>query len=567
MSLSFSTKVSLLWQLAVWRWNWYRFDTHKTYEVAGNPKFMSARDAVRLIKDGSVVAYSGIAGNTWTTVINFAIKELFQEEAHPCDLTVLAIAALGARGRAPGSLEELAHEGLLSRLFTAHTETYKAELRQADAGKLELQCIPQGTFSLILDAMGRGENSITNDTGVGTFVDPRCGRGTPVVGDYPQYVEAIDGRLKYTVPFVDVAIINAPAADKKGNIYIKNAAMLCESREIVRAACHNKGVVIVNVGLIVDEGYDEIFIPAEDVDAIVIHPRTEQIGGVPHKSHHPFTTLGSTMQIDEALERLTYVGRLLGYTPRRRPADNALGRLAATVFSGAARKGCYVDIGVGLPEEMTRLLHEGGLLNELNVMTESGVLGGLPTPGVHFGAAVNPTEIVSSAEAFRRIYDHLDAVVLGALEVDSDGNVNVSKRGEGAINYVGPGGFIDLTTSARLIVFCASWGDGSDIRIEDGRIRIVEPGKPKFIDQVDEITFNGQQALEKNKLVYYITHVGAFQLTARGMELISLMPGIDMQKDIIDACPMKVVLPESGEVPTADASIITGEGFRLAFKE
>ena len=62
-----------------------------------------------------------------------------------------------------------------------------------------------------------------------------------------------------------------------------------------------------------------------------------------------------------------------------------------------------------------------------------------------------------------------------------------------------------------------------------------------------------------------VTTVGVFQLTERGVELVRVMPGIDIQKDIIAASPMRIVLPPSGEVPVADASVVTGAGFRLAF--
>lgn len=69
------------------------------------------------------------------------------------------------------------------------------------------------------------------------------------------------------------------------------------------------------------------------------------------------------------------------------------------------------------------------------------------------------------------------------------------------------------------------------------------------------------------KEIFYITHVGVFHLTERGMELERVMPGIDIQNDILDFAPMRVVLPESGEVPVVDASILTGEGFQLSMRE
>ncbi len=562
------TKANLFYNFIKWRLTWDKRDTHYRYTVPGNPRFMGPRDAVKLIKNGSVVGLSGLAANHRPSIIYWAIRELFEETGAPRDLTLVTLGGIGGRGRVPGTLEELGQDGLCTRLITGHTETFKAMLRLADAGKLELQCIPQGIIALLFAAMGEGENSIITETGIGTFVDPRTGRGSPVAGaGAPQLVTVEDGKLRYTIPKVDVAIFNMPAADRKGNIYRRGCIMVAESRELVRAARRNNGVVIANVGKIVEEGYDDIWIPAEDVDAVVYYKWTEQTGGVYHHKPWRFMTLESDMSIEEGIERVRFINRLVGVTPKRSPVDFALARLAAAIFVENFPKGGVVDIGVGLPEEVSRLLHESGAMEHITLITESGVLGGLAAPGIFFGAAINPTEIVSSAEVFRRMYQHLDGAILGILQADSAGNINVSKRGDGPINYVGPGGFIDITTCAQNCFFVGSWGDRAEIVLENGRMRVVNPGKPKFVDRVDEITFNGQEALRRGKKVFYVTHVGAFQLTPRGMELIRVMPGVDVRHDIVDAVPMKVVLPESGDVPVVDRSVITGENFKLTFPE
>ena len=83
---------------------------------------------------------------------------------------------------------------------------------------------------------------------------------------------------------------------------------------------------------------------------------------------------------------------------------------------------------------------------------------------------------------------------------------------------------------------------------------------------MDEITFNGVEALKQGKTVVYVTHVGAFRLTTRGMELIWVMPGIDVQRDILDACPMRIVLPEDGAPRIVSENIMTGRDFRLRLK-
>jgi propionate CoA-transferase len=419
-------------------------------------------------------------------------------------------------------------------------------------------------MALLFAAQARGEDSILTTTGVGTFMDPRVGRGTPLVSpNAPQLVAVEDGKLRYSIPKIDVAIFNAPAADREGNIYVKNCAMIGESYEASLAAKKNGGKVIANVGLLVEKGYDKVFLPADKIDAVVCYPRTEQTGAVFHKRYWPSFTTNSNITIAEGVERLKFINNTLKITPMRGAVDNALARLAASVLAENIKKGAYINCGVGLPEEVCRLIYEGGLIGDITMLTESGVMGGVPSPGIFFGAAVNPTKIITSAQIFQMCYDKLDVTILGVLQADSLGNVNVSKRGEGAANYVGPGGFIDLTTAAKMIVFVGTWMAHSKMTIEGNRINILKAGTPKFVEKVDEITFCGPEALKNGKQVFYCTNVGVFKLTKHGMELKRVMPGIDIQKDIVDFAPMKVVLPDSGVVPVITEDIVTGKGFHL----
>jgi acyl CoA:acetate/3-ketoacid CoA transferase len=50
------------------------------------------------------------------------------------------------------------------------------------------------------------------------------------------------------------------------------------------------------------------------------------------------------------------------------------------------------------------------------------------------------------------------------------------------------------------------------------------------------------------------------------MELIRIAPGIDLEEDILDTSPMRIVLPESGPPPLVDSSVITGKNFTLRLK-
>jgi acyl CoA:acetate/3-ketoacid CoA transferase len=52
-----------------------------------------------------------------------------------------------------------------------------------------------------------------------------------------------------------------------------------------------------------------------------------------------------------------------------------------------------------------------------------------------------------------------------------------------------------------------------------------------------------------------------FRLTKRGVELVGLMPGIDLRRDVLDATTMKIVLPASGRVPRLPRTLFTPDGW------
>jgi propionate CoA-transferase len=557
--LGLRDKGALALQLARWGLHWARRDTRGASPVPENAKFMSPHDAVRLIRDGDVLATSGLGGNQRAAIMYWAIREAFEAGGHPRRLTLLTLGGCGGRGIAPGTLEELGRPGLCTRLISGHFETVRAMLALAEAGACELQCIPQGTLALLFRALGRGRDSLVSRTGVGTFVDPRVGPGSHVAGPHRAGLIRVAGdRLRYQVPPIDVALFNAPAADRAGNLYATHCAMIGESREIARAAKRNGGRVIANVGRLVEPGSDRIFLPAAMVDAVVYHPDTEQTAGVFHRDYWSVLTTRSAVPIAEGLARVDLVNRWTRVAAQRSAADQAVARLAAATVLACVGKGADVNIGVGMPEQVARVVFEAGRLDDVTFVVESGAIGGLPAPGVYFGAALRPRRIVSSAEMFARCYRRLPATCLGALQVDSAGNVNASRRSPGASHFVGPGGFIDLTTAARTIVFVSAWTARGAVTATATGLQLGHTGAPKFVDRVDEITFNGARALAAGKRVFYATHIGLFRLTRHGMVLVRLMPGIDLRRDVLAHTTMRVVLPRSGRVPRLSPAMVLG---------
>jgi propionate CoA-transferase len=524
---------------------------------------MTAHEAARLIRNGSCVISCGLDANMRCSIFYWAIREEFERRHHPCNLTWIGIGGMGGRGRAPGTVEEVGLKGLVTRYIGGHLETSKSLLALAQAGHCELQTLPQGVLALAIEAQGRGDDSLLSRVGIGSFVDPRVGTGT-AVGPGACLVTVEGDQLRYRIPKIDVALFIAPAADAEGNIYMTNASTLTESLEGARAARKNGGKVLVSVAEIIPKDASRIFLPASEVDAVVVHPWNEQTGAVPQRQFRPMFVPGYQVDVAESVEELKFINNLLGITPRRTAVDHALARQAATLFTRWARPGAAVNIGVGLPEEVCRLISESALFKDVTFLLETGVFGGLPAPGVFFGTAIQPQRSITSAEIFHYMEEHLDVTVLGMLQADEHGNVNVSKRGSGPMNYVGPGGFIDLTTAAKTVLFVGSWMAGARMSVEGGKWRLVKPGRPKFIKAVDEVTFCGSEAVKRGQHVFYVTNVGTFQLTARGMELIEVVPGVDIERDILNGCPMQVVVPERPAL--VERSTLTGEQFALAWR-
>jgi propionate CoA-transferase len=455
----------------------------------------------------------------------------------------------------------LALPGLVTRYISGHVETAKALLQLAEAGELELHLLPQGEMTHIIEAQGKGRDRVLSRTGIHSFLDPRCGRGSPVNGG-DNLVRAEGEWLEYRLPRIDVAIINAPYADHEGNIYFRHAATLTESLEAARAARFNGGVVLVSVADIIELAPDEIALQASEVDAIVVNPRNEQTGGIPQRKYWQLFTASGAGDPVAGVHKLRYANDLLGYTPARGPAEQAVARLGARLFTQVVRPESVVNLGVGYGEELVRVLCEHGLHRDVTFTTETGVYGGVPAPGIYFGAAVNPQRLESSAWMFRHYQEHLEATILGFLEVDSEGNVNGAERGERPTDLVGPGGMPSIVAAARTIIFIGGWMSGARWRVQDDGLRLVELGRPKFVKQVRSVTVSARAALEQGKRIYYVTHAGVFRLTRRGVELAEVMPGIDIQRDVLGASEARIWVPEAG-VPVVADPIVSGRGFVL----
>ena len=132
----------------------------------------------------------------------------------------------------------------------------------------------------------------------------------------------------------------------------------------------------------------------------------------------------------------------------------------------------------------------------------------------------------------------MDACFLGAAQISPEGDVNVSRLCKEKL--IGPGGFIDISQSTRNISFLCTFtakGLKVDCDGKQGSIKIAKEGATrKFVNEVYERTFSGEEAVRRGQKVFYVTERCVFRRTASHpkIELIEIAPGVDLKRDILD---------------------------------
>jgi len=214
-----------------------------------------------------------------------------------------------------------------------------------------------------------------------------------------------------------------------------------------------------------------------------------------------------------------------------------------------------------VPEVLAAVAAEERVLDHLTLTAEPGVIGGMPQGSLDFGAAINTQALLHQNQQFD-FYDGggLDLACLGMAEVDGRGNVNVSRFGP---RLAGAGGFINISQNARRLVFAGTFTTGGlKVAIEGGHVRIVSEGSTrKFVEAVEQITFNGALAIGKQQSVHYVTERCVFRLVPRGLQLIEVAPGIDIERDILAHMAFRPILDH---VKAMDARIFRSKAMGLS---
>lgn len=358
-----------------------------------------------------------------------------------------------------------------------------------------------GAIYAMLEATAAGRPGFVTTVGLDTFVDPlQQGGALNASAAAAPMVERVEigGQplLYYHAPKIDIAFLRGSRADPDGNITMEYEPAVCGALLLAQASRASGGKVVVQVKEVVERGAltaHHVRLPGVLVDAVVVSPDQRQIT---HVDFDP-TLVGMETFPLEDIPR-----------PEMGP-DKIIMRRAML----EARPGDVLAIGFGIPGFLPAIAVEEDVLDDVTFVIEHGVVGGVngyACGGKTFPCAHNPVAIVDAADQLRFFSGGgLDRAYLGVGEVDSAGNVNVSRFGE---RIPGAGGFIDMTQGTRDVVFCVRLGD--------------RPAR-KFVPQVQQVTFSGKRAQAMGQNITYVTERAVFRLRKTGLVMTEIAPGID----------------------------------------
>jgi propionate CoA-transferase len=484
-------------------------------------KVVSADEAIARINDNAVIATTGFVQSCIPEMLHAALEKRFIETKAPRDLTLIMCAGAGdSKGLGTGRLH---HEGLLKRVIAANFGRMPKVAQAAQDNKIQGYNLPQGVISKLYRTCASGSPGLFSKVGLHTYVDPRLGGGkvnTVTKEDLVKLLE-VEGQewLFYKATPINVALIRATSADPLGNLSMEKEALTLDVLAQAMAAHNNGGIVIAQVERVVAEGSikpKDVRVPGILVDCIVIADPPEM-----HRMNYGVMyDPGLAGEVRVTVDSLP----TLEFDERKIIARRAAFELPPNGV---------INLGVGAPDGVANVANEERVTPYLVMTTEAGAVGGVLAGGSSFGSSANAHSIIDQNQMFDFYHGGgLDLTCLGMAECDSLGNVNTSKFG-GKLN--GCGGFIDISQNARAVVFAGTFtAGGLEVAIEDGKLRIVKEGRArKFVNQVEQVTFSGQYAAEKQQPVIYVTERCVFQLTEHGLELIEVAPGIDIERDIL----------------------------------
>jgi len=503
-------------------------------------KLVQPAEAVARIADGAVVTVSSSSALGCPDLVLRALGDRFRTTGHPRQITTLHPIAAGDMYGVKG-MDHLAQDGLLSRVLAGSYPSGPSSLPMPEIWRMIVEDrvaaynVPSGIlFDMHRESAARRPGVLTR-IGLETFVDPvREGCAMNPRGAALPIVRRVqfDAETWLHFPNIqpDVCILRATTADENGNLTYEHEGAYLGGLEQAIATRTNRGLVIAQVSRVTTAGSlrpHDVRVPGHLVDLIVIDPDQKQTCETPY---------------DPAIS-----GQILRPWASFDLAEPGVERVIARRAALELKAGMTANLGFGISALVPRILLEEGHPEAVTWAIEQGAVGGMPLTGFAFGCASNAWGYVPSPQQFIFFQGAgFDMAFLSFLEVDTEGNVNVSKLGKKPYLTAGCGGFVDITSQARKVVFSGWFEAGAQVDLSPTGLRVAAPGKfTKMVPQVEHVTFSGARARALGQEVLYVTERCVIRLTDRGLVATEVMPGIDPARDIVAASQGRVQVAEN----------------------
>lgn len=519
------------------------------------PDFLTASEAVDQIRDGSTLCTIGM---TLISACESVLKEIehrFLEEGHPRDLTYFHTCGQAAM-KQPGGMQHMAHEGLIRRVYGGHWGQSPMMMDLIAGNKIEAFNLPQGQMANMFHSMALREPGKLSKIGIGTYVDPRIEGGkmnqkTRDCGYDEVGLVMVDGEeyLQYKPVKIDTLLIRGTYADENGNISTAHEAMVLELLPAVMATKRWGGRVVCQVERVLKAGSispKEVVVPGVLIDAVVVCENPLEEHRQTYSWYYDPTYSGQAAAPDVAAKVIPLgIRKVIG---RRAMMELIPDRI--------------INIGTGIPNDVIgSIIAEEKVADTVMVTVESGIYGGVPAETIDFGISMNAQALIPHDRQFE-LYNGagIDFTFMGAGEMDQYGNVNATKMGQKA---PGAGGFIDITTTAKNVIFCSTFtGGGLKASFSEAGVQIEQEGKfKKLVRKVQQISYNGKIACERGQNALFVTERAVFRITKDGPVLIEIAKGVDLKKDILEQMEFRPVV--SDDLRETDLSVYNEHTYGL----
>lgn len=522
-------------------------------------KVVAFEEAARLIADGSVLAISSASGLNCPDRMLAAIGERFAAEGEPRGITVFMPIGAGDMYGIKG-IDHIARKGLLARVLGGSYPSGPSSMeapaiwKMIAADEVAAYNVPSGVlFDMLRDAAAKRAGVLTR-IGLDTFVDPRrngCKMNAAARDDIVRVVQfGGEEWLHFQNFYPHAAILRGTSADEDGNVSMEHEGAPLGALDVALAAHNSGGIVIAQVKRLAERGSipaQRVAVPATLVDYVVVDPDQMQAT----QTRYDPALSGESRKPREAFEHVPF------------GPDKVIARRAALELAA----GDSVNLGFGISPLVPLVLLEEGCEDAVTWVIEQGAIGGIPAGGFVFGCAFNPQAIIPSPHQFTYFQGAgSDLCMLSFLEIDRDGCVNVSRLSAKPHVTAGCGGFVDITSHAKRIVFSGYFRAGVQLAVEDGKLRIVKEGKvAKLVPEVEHVTFSGRRARKEGQQVTYITERCVLRLEKDGLAVTEIAPGVNLERDVLAQAgfPLKV----SPSLKTMDARLFRADPMKLILEK